>query len=71
MNDQSLRDDSLQNDEKRQQDDALLWEHGIDPSEVSPEERKDLVDDTRGEQLDDDDDQLSDVVPPEENDGND
>ncbi len=68
----SLHDDPILN-EDRAEEDLLLRRRGYDPGELSEEERSDLVDDIRGDAVsgDDDDDQLSDVLPPEEADGND
>jgi len=64
-------DDLVARDDDDRQDEVMLREHGVDPDELSDSEREELTDDYRSELLDSDDDQLSDVVPPEEDDGND
>ena len=68
--DQILINDPALDEDKREED-RMLWERGIDPKELSTQERTDLVDDLRGDTSidDDDDDKLSDVTQPEEADG--
>lgn len=70
--DKTLPVDPALNEDKNEND-VLLRERGLRPEELSPEERKDLVDDIRGDSIDNDEDadKLSDVTTDEESDGND
>lgn len=74
MNDDNrdLHNDPALNEDKNEED-RLLRERGIRPGELSSDERKDLVDDMRGDSIEDDEDadKLSDVTTDEESDGND
>ena len=65
--------DDITSDEERLEKERLLSRSGYKPGELSEEESDDLIDDIRGDSnpLEDNDDELSDVVTPEENDGND
>ena len=67
--------DNPDSDESRLEDEQRLREIGLDKSELSDEEAADILsdlgDDSSGGETHDDGDELSDVVPPEEQDGND
>jgi hypothetical protein len=68
-----IADDAI-TDEARLERERMLREEGINPHELTPEEKDDLMDDMRSGKtgrLQDDDDSLSDIVTPEEKDGND
>lgn len=71
-NDPLIADD-VTTDEERLEKERMLRRHGMKPGELSAEEADDLADDIRGDsnRLQDTDEELSDVVTPEENDGND
>ncbi len=67
--------DDIQTDEERMEWDHKLREQGLNPRELSQDEVKDISNDMRGDQttheIHDDGEDLSDLVTPEENDGND
>lgn len=62
--DQHYTFNSLSNDDKE-----LLLRHGYRPGELSPEETRDLLADLRSDDDDEDADQLSNDVSPDERDG--
>ncbi len=65
--------DDVISDDERLEKERILSRNGYKPGELSKEESDDLIDDLRGDYnpLVDTDDELSDVVTPEEADGND
>jgi len=73
-NDPIIADDVL-TDEQRFENELRLKENGINPHELHSDGINDLNDDLRGDKIDhtihDDGEDMSDVVTPEEQDGND
>jgi hypothetical protein len=68
-----LAGDDQTSDELANQEDANLRQHGLDPDELTDDEREDIIGDINdnNDQLDEDAEHLSDVTTPEETDDND